>query len=45
MAKMGYSKIFANKHQIDLNLKNISDLDIKLIGINTIEQAISQVFE
>lgn len=45
MAKMGYSKIFANKHQIDLNFKNISDLEIKLIGVNTIEQAISQVFE
>ena len=45
MAKMGYSKIFANKHQIETIKKNLSDLEIKLIGISTIEQAISHVFD
>jgi DNA repair protein RadA/Sms len=44
VSKMGYSQVFANKQQIESLKKNLSDLKIKLIGINTIEQAISHIF-
>lgn len=43
VAKMGYQKIFGNAKQIQNVKKEIPDLKIELIGINTIDQAIHDI--
>lgn len=45
IAKMGYKKVFGNKKQF-LSLKDeIKSLDIEIIGINTIDEAISHILK
>ena len=41
--KMGYEKIYASKRQVERLKESIKDINIKLIGINTIDEAISYV--
>ena len=41
--KMGYEKIYTSKRQVERLKENIKDINIKLIGINTIDEAISYV--
>ncbi len=43
ITKLGYNVIYSNKRQVDEFMKNNKDVNIKLIGINRIEQAISNV--
>ena len=45
VSKLGYNRIYANKRQVELLKKEISDLKVELIGINTIDQAISYTFK
>lgn len=40
---MGYEKIYASKRQVERLKESIKDINIKLIGINTIDEAISYV--
>ena len=39
--KMGYNKIYASKRQVDMLKESMKDIKIKLIGINTIDEAIN----
>ena len=41
--KMGYEKIYASKRQVERLKESIKDINIKLIGISTIDEAISYV--
>ena len=45
VSKLGYNRIYGNKRQVELLKKEISDLKVELIGINTIDQAISYTFK
>ena len=40
---MGYEKIYARKTQVERLKESIKDINIKLIGISTIDEAISYV--
>lgn len=41
--KLGYSKIYTSKRQVDMLKRNIKDIKIQLIGINTIDDAINYI--
>ncbi|MEG0872650.1 MAG: DNA repair protein RadA [Clostridia bacterium] len=45
IAKMGYTKVFANAKQLENLKKNLADLNINLVGISTIEQAIAHILK
>ena len=45
VAKMGYKKVFGNKRQVEMFKKDNKDVNIELVGINEIEQAISYILK
>lgn len=45
IAKMGYTKVFGNKRQVEMFKKDNKDIKIELVGINEIEQAISYILK
>lgn len=42
--KMGYKRVFGNKKQMNSLKDELKDLKIELVGISTIDEAITQVF-
>lgn len=41
--KMGYDKIYASKRQVEMTKDSMKNIQIKLVGINTIDEAISYI--